>query len=95
MSEWSLNTLLELTYFKSDSLFYLILKNDQGIGDASYIVLNKSFFSESMVAFAYKLSKKFQLNKKVEPITIFSVDKVTMLNYYTMLFQLILYLCVI
>ena len=44
-----------------------------------------------MLTFVYKLSKEFELKKKVDRITI-SMDKVTVLNYYYIIpFQLILH----
>ena len=43
-----------------------------------------------MSTFVYKLSKEFELKKKVDRITI-SMDKVTVVNYYyIILFQLVL-----
>ena len=45
----------------------------------NYIILKKLFLRESMLAVLYKLSKEFELKKKVDPIAFFCFQKVTIL----------------
>ena len=44
---------------------------------------------KQMISFV-NFQRNFELKEKVDPIQ-FSVDKVTIINYYTMLFQYMLY----